>query len=245
MGSRDAIRRLGSRLSNPEDLEWWLDQYGEKFALEVEDSAYRALDAGAEPPLTFLGMGASGAVFCDAAGIAAKVYRWYRSPVLYAHKEAEAEFLRDAARSAVRDSVARFYGFDPELEVLFRECVEGSPGGWGTRGLSELHVRISKEMEKLGWGSPEYKEDSYVVESYHGRPTGRVVLVDAGSPARLGSNLVRYVEDVIAGRRRHPESANDLGFYLRREVFEGAVERKTANRLIRALGLGREALVRD
>src|SRR3990167_229855 len=122
--------RFDSRLANPEDAE---------YILEIDDSLRRAIDAGAVPPLEFKGIGASAVVFCDSEGIAAKVYRHFRSPEFFEYKEREAEFLRDAAGSRVRDSVARFYGWDPELEVLFRECVEGSAGGRGTRGLSDLH----------------------------------------------------------------------------------------------------------
>jgi hypothetical protein len=226
-------RRLHPDLLNPEDVE-----YLAKVVIpEIPDSVGRALDAGAAPPLEFMGAGASGIIYCDGEGSAVKVYRWYRNPELFRYKEAEAEFLADAGKSRVKDSVAAFYDWDPDLEVLFRECVRGRPGGWGTSGLSKLHDEIAREMERFGWTPPEYKEDSFVVESRHDRPTGRVVLVDAGSTHRIGDNLVRYVGEALAGERKHPERPEEMRFFLRREVREGAVDEKVAKRLVKRLGL--------
>jgi hypothetical protein len=204
---------------------------------ELDEAAERALRAGATPPLRYLGAGMTGIVFCDKEGLAYKVGRargTTPSPSIYRGLRDEAQFLADAAQVPwVRDHVAQVVDFDDAGVVIVRECVQGRPGGWGApRGLSDTFNEIAQRMEKnkaAEWGSPEAKEDSFVWVG------DKWVLVDAGSARRLGYNLLRYVEDTLRGRVRHPERLDDLAFYVRREVQEGAVRAEDAEPVLAAL----------
>ena len=82
-------------------------------------------------------------------------------------------------------------------------------------------------MLPLGWTSPEYKEDSYIIRDvqYYG-DRGEPVLVDVSMAHRTGPRLLEYVEDVIAGRRSWgQERPRDLGYHLRAEVDQGTLAR--------------------
>jgi hypothetical protein len=184
----------------------------------------RTLAAGAVPPLDYLGAGATSVVFCDARGHGFKTARRADSTMLVD----EAEWLAAAAKvPGVREHVARFHAYHPGQAVIERECVasdhDNDPAWRWRRGhdLFNLHQHIGKLMEKhAGWSAPEYKGDSYIVTENRGP-----VLVDAGFVYRLGRRLLHYVADVLEGRRpwRKHESPDDLAFYLRREVQEGAL----------------------
>jgi hypothetical protein len=217
-------------VENPEDVD-------ARVLPELDEAAARALRAGANPPLTYLGAGMTGIVFCDAGQLAFKVGRARGSvpaPSIYRGLHDEAAFLAAAARVPfVRDHVAKVFGFDATYVVIVRECVRGRPGGWGApRGLSDTFNEIARRMEKnkdAEWGSPEAKENSFVW-------TGdKWVLVDAGSAHRLGYNLLRYVDATLRGRVKHPEQLSDLAYYVRREIQEGAVRPEDGKAILERL----------
>jgi hypothetical protein len=187
-------------------------------ANEMPEIAERALDAGATPPLDYLGAGATAVVFCDKRGRGWKVARRVDSGVV----ADEAEWLRTAAKVAeVKKYVPRFYAWHAAQGTIERACVVADrENAWRwTRDLSDLHRRIEAEMVKHGWSAPEFKDDSYVIT------TNGPVLVDAGYANRLGHRLLRYVVDILEGRRprRKYENNGTLAFYLRREVQEAAL----------------------
>lgn len=203
---------------------------------EVEAAAHRAGAAGAGDDLEFVGIGAYGIVFCDPQDRAWKAFRVTPNPdekeivFLESVLLQEYEWLRDAAGTPIAGSVARVHRMHPEQLVLERECVRGRPGVWADSGpLSKLHAVIEKEMVKVGWTAPEFKEDSYIFG-----PAGPK-LVDISMAQRIGRNLLRHVEGVLAGRRRTPESAHDLAFFLLREIRENELTAEEAAPALRAL----------
>lgn len=199
-------------LTNPDEVSLFV-------AAELPDVVDRALKSGAIPPLTYAGAGASGVVLCDARGIAYKVGRG-RAEHAYQILEAEAEFLLDARNTEIRDRVAAIRAWHPTRTVIERECIRGYPASWGTRGIRDAYERIVHVMRPLGWGGPEYKENSFVVEE----DTGRIVLVDAGHVVRLGSKLLQYIERALDGRQPYREPWSDLHWQLRQDIREGLVQ---------------------
>jgi hypothetical protein len=96
-------------------------------------------------------------------------------------------------------------------------------------------ILIPVMRERYGWGRPEFKEDSFVVEEDEDQePTGRIILVDAGFPQRFDENLVQYVREVLAGRTPH-EDIQDLLYALRISVLDKDIAESVAEPLMRAL----------
>jgi hypothetical protein len=176
----------------------------------VSDAAYRALEAGAEPPLEYIGAGATGIVFCD-PNFAFKVSRRKKGHTL----DDEAEWLETAGSiPEVRQYVASLEHWDPEHKVIVRECVRGDRGTWGgSRKIHELWDFIAPYMLAEGWTMPELKEDSVVFVD------GTPKIVDAGMVSRVSNRLLGYVEAILDGRIE-PDNYEDhstLAFYVRRE----------------------------
>lgn len=195
----------------------------------LRDATYRALEAGAEPPLEYIGAGATGIVFCDPS-FAFKVARHRRGHTL----EDEAEWLETAASiPEVAPYVAHLERWDPEQRVIVRECVRGDRGTWG--GSSKIHAlwdQIAPYMLAEGWTMPELKEDSVIF-------VDRVPkIVDAGMVSRISNRLLGYVEDVLDGRIT-PDEYEDwstLAFYVRREFGQKeGLDEKRANLILERL----------
>jgi hypothetical protein len=177
---------------------------------ELDEAAVRAVRAGAVGDLTYQGAGATGIVFCDERKTAYKVARQGRENSV----AEEAEWLARAAQvPGVREHVARDTRYDKKRNVLVRECVPGTVGtSRQTSKLFNIHQGIRAAMAPYGWLSPEFKEDSYVMVRGRGP-----VLVDASSALRVGKELVRYTQDVLAARRPQTESLEDIAFAIRQE----------------------------
>lgn len=199
---------------------------------ELPSIVERTIDAGAKPPLKFIGAGATGAVFCDSRGKGYKTARY--SGVVDTLRE-EAEWLKKAnAIPFAREHVARFDRWHPKQGVIERECVTGKRAGWSdSRKVGELHQEIERGMLPYGWGAPERKEDSYIKTRDRG-----LVLVDASMPRRVGRNLIEYTLDVIEGRRPRGkyESNEDLAFHIRAEIGNGTIPKDVGNRILKRLG---------
>lgn len=209
---------MNHHLVNPEDVP-------QVVARQIDSCVERTIEAGAKLPLTYLGAGMTAIVLCDERRHAFKAAR-SPTPTTYAGHEAEAEYLMTASSDArVRGKVAHFINWYPSLQVLERECVDGRPGGWGTRGLREAFEYIQRVMKEHGWSGPEFKEDSFV-QAERG-----LVLVDAGFVYRHRENLVRYIEEVLAGKRMHPDPPSDLAFALRISMIDGEVAKDVGQRL--------------
>lgn len=204
--------------------------------------AHRAVLAGAQPPLEAIGEGATAVVFCDAAGLAFKVGRHPRLPLVD-----EADWLWTAQHVPwVKDHVAVFHGYDAEHDVIVRECVQQrrSPRARGGFGASEREVwDLMREVEPLmlpyGWSAPEAKPDSAVPTRDRG-----LVIVDAGFAKRVGQGLVRYVSDVLAGRRPrrgHWDTNESLAYYVRNEMGLGTIPRPVGQSLLQRLATGAAA----
>jgi hypothetical protein len=177
---------------------------------ELDEAAHRAKAAGAVGDLEYQGAGATGIVFCDQHQTAFKVARRGREDSV----AEEAEWLTKAAQvPGVREHVARGTRYDKKHDVLVRECVRGPSGtSRQTSKLFDLHKDIRKGMSSYGWLSPEFKEDSYVLARGRGP-----VLIDASSAVRVGSELVRYAQDVLAARRPQTERLEDIAWAVRQE----------------------------
>jgi hypothetical protein len=196
----------------------------------MSDAAYRALEAGAEPPLEYIGAGATGIVFCD-PHLAFKVARHRRGRTL----EDEAEWLETAIGiPEVRPHVARVERWDPKHRVIVRECVRGSRGTWGgSRKIHELWDYIAPYMLAEGWTMPELKEDSVIFDD-----SGRPKIVDAGMASRVSNRLLGYVDAVLDGRI-DPDKYEDpstLAFYVRREFGQKPpMDEERARRILERL----------
>ena len=180
----------------------------------------RAIAAGAKPPLLYVGAGMTSVVLCDRQKHAFKIARQV-SPSLHAKwLEDEAEWLETASRvPGVREHVATFVAYFPQLDVLERICpIPGTSDETYRyrRGhfLWDLHHDIGDRMKAYGWTDPEYKENSYVLTA------AGPVLVDAGFAHRIGHRLLDYARDMLAGRRslRKNESWSDLATDVHREI---------------------------
>ena len=194
---------------------------------ELDEAAVRAVEAGAVGDLTYQGAGATGIVFCDAGGNAYKVARRGREDSV----SEEAEWLVKAGQvPGVREHVARNARYDKKRDVLVRECVPGPVGtSRQTSKLFDLHKGIRSAMTPYGWLSPEFKEDSYVMARGRGP-----VLVDASSALRVGGELVRYAQDVLAARRPQTERLEDIAFAIRQERG-GSIPEAVADKLLAKL----------
>jgi len=196
---------------------------------ELDEAAQRARAAGAVGDLEYQGAGATGIVFCDQRQVAFKVARRGREDSV----AEEAEWLTKAAQvPGVREHVARGTRYNKKHDVLVRECVRGPSGTPGqTSKLFDLHKGIRKGMAPYGWLSPEFKEDSYVLARGRGP-----VLVDASSALRVGSELVRYAQDVLANRRQLKgyERLEDIAFAVRQERG-GSIPAAVADKLLAKL----------
>lgn len=215
-----------SALSNPDDVATHAPlRSGLDVALTM------ALEAGAAPPLTYVGAGATAYVFCDRRA-AYKVARSEKAVQVLAD---EAEWLATASKlPEVKSHVAKFRRWDPLHGVLVRECIRGSAGTWGRDAkIRAVWDAIQPVMLAAGWLMPEYKEDSFVFDRQ-----GRAKLVDAGFASRIGNRLLRYVQDVLDGRRELPDGfdpLSDLAFYVRRELGEPGLDERLAADLLERL----------
>jgi hypothetical protein len=177
----------------------------------AEKAAYRAIEAGANPPIEYIGAGATGVVFCD-ENFAFKVARHGRAT--YALED-EAEWLETAAGiPEVAPYVAALDHWDPINKVIVRECVRGDRGTWGgSRKIHELWDRLMPHMLSEGWTMPELKEDSVIFVDQQPK------IVDAGMVSRISNRLLDFVEGTLDGRidPRDEDSISDFAFYVRRE----------------------------
>lgn len=76
----------------------------------------------------------------------------------------------------------------------------------------EFHQKLGAVMEKYGFSSPEFKEDSY--RYVRGRGW---VLVDASMPSRVGTRLIALASRVLSGERVPEGDPQDLAFAVRME----------------------------
>ena len=209
-------------ISNLDDM-----QPGYRHSGAVSDAAYRALEAGAEPPLEYIGAGATGIVFCD-PHLAFKVARHREGRTL----KDEAEWLETAGRiPEAAPHVAALEHWNPKHRVIVRECVRGDRGTWNaSQKIHKLWDDIAPYMLAEGWTMPELKEDSVIFVD-----DDSPKIVDAGMVSRASNRLLGYVEEILDGRIT-PDRYEDwstLAFYVRREFGQKeALDKKRANLLL-------------
>jgi hypothetical protein len=215
---------------------------------EIPDIVTRALAAGAQPPLEYMGVGMTAVVLCDAENTAWKVGRPHReaetgyyktrlvgnvSLTLYSLLEDEAEWLALANQIPwVQDHVARFYAWHPREAIIERECVRGKTGSWGKGGtIWDIAKAIEQSMLPYGWSAPEVKEDSYVLARGRGW-----VVVDAGFVHRAGRALVEQVVRALRGEEitKASTNLNTLAFDVRMERGR-TIPPKVADKLLERL----------
>ncbi|MFH1689717.1 MAG: hypothetical protein ABIE42_05700 [Candidatus Eisenbacteria bacterium] len=228
-------------IRNPEDLPPLLDRR------QAGTLSRIAVGAGAKPPLTYIGIGMTGIVFCDSAGRWAFKVARDTTETVYRLFEAEAEWLRAAGKVAgVRQHVARFGRWVGKgWPCVVRECVWGRPGAWADeRDLFDLHQDIEKRMIPHGWTAPEFKGDSYIyvgakedwldekAKMWRKGSKGKPILVDAGMAHRVGAVLLQYTAEVMRGERRNPESLTDLAFQIRREIGGGTIPKEYGEQVL-------------
>lgn len=190
----------------------------------------RALAAGAMAPLEYKGHGIEGAVFCDRKGRAFKVGLRLLNrgrPSL----EAEAEWVRVASQVPwVQDHVARFIRWDPNVNVLVRECIDGVKPRWNFDPWA-VHREIGERMRPYGFMLPEFKADSYALVRGRGP-----VLLDAGFAVRVGPRVAREALQKIADSDRVDRGIDAR--YLRSEAA-GWSRPELAHRVASRLDTGR------
>jgi hypothetical protein len=133
---------------------------------EMPDIVDRMLRAHAEPPLAYMGTGMTSVVICDRRGNAFKTARRLDA-ISAVFLNDEAEWLQTASKViGVKEHVAKFKDFYPNLLVIKRECPVQAEDWWRHRGEEwALHRAIEAKMIPHGWTAPEFKEDSYVITS--------------------------------------------------------------------------------
>jgi len=216
---------------NPNEIPMWFGGF--------ETAVETALAAGAVPPISFLGIGMSGWVFCDQSNMAFKVARVHdNAPGIrqYAYRliEDEADFLTTARQlpEKIRQHVVRIHEWKSDLGVIKKACIWGKTGAWSDAShLHDLHMEIAEAMDPLGWGPPEFKEDSYILDS-----NNVWVLVDAGFVNRFGKRLADYAEDVVQGRFKTLiplgySEASDLAFAVKMDGLDKRIPEDQAYRL--------------
>lgn len=214
---------MAGALINPEDVP---DIVGP----ELDDVVARALGAGADLPLEYVGAGMTGVVLRH-GGRSYKVARRL-TDTTHALFEAEAEFFAACARvPEVAEHVAPLEAFDPWGLTIVKLFIARDPDVrlWQYEdSLWELHRRIEDLMIPYGWTAPEYKTDSYV-------PTARgPILVDGTFAHRVGQVLLAYATDLLDGRRPWwSETPGDLAFALRVEVGRSITAEQAAPLLAR------------
>lgn len=193
---------------------------------EISSAAERAGRAGNVDELWYVGAGASSIVFRDDHGSAYKVAR---SDFSKGMLRDEAEWFRDANK-VLPWNTALLRSWNEDEGVLEVDYVEESDRPWPSK-LYDFHVKVEEIMLRHGWTAPEYKEDSYVYRN------GVPVLVDAGMAYRVGDNLVRYILDVLDGRRPRGrlDDNQSFAFNVRAEVSRGTIDVRTAQRLFARL----------
>lgn len=202
---------------------------------DLDDAAIRAIDAGAEGPLEYIGAGAEGVVFCDETSTAFKVGRKGRGSL-----KAEADFLKKAGQiPAIKRSVAAFARFDAKNNVLVRECVRqsgeksGRPRRVSDSEAFDMADRIQSVMKPYGFTAPERKGDSYIYVRGRGP-----VLVDGGFALPRGQELVKQALDVI--NKKTPGSLEDMRFALTIEE-DVTVPSKIVHKLIKKIDAKQQA----
>lgn len=186
---------------------------------DMDDVWGRALSVS-EGPLEYVGSGASAVVLLDGKRVL-KVAR-KRHPVYYSLLETEGELLQDA-HAIDPAHVVKPHAFLADPIILVKDYVEGRPFGWAPTVVHDHFRELASALEKINWGPPEFKDDSYVRTE-----AGGFVLVDGGHAARLCGRLVRWVEDWLDGAR-HPWTIGGLdkqflSFLVRREIQVGCVK---------------------
>lgn len=197
---------------------------------QIDDAERRARAAGATGELDYIGAGVEGIVFCDTKGHAFKVGRGTRGDQ---GMRDEAEWLAMAAKiSNIKQHVPKFFRYDPDNDVIVRECLvpkESREYRRKPRKLWELHHRVANVMATYGYGRPEFKDDSWVL-------TRRgPVLVDAGFAIRSGNPLVRDALDVANGRKKLQKiDVQQLAWDLQHER-DKTIPAVVANKLLKRL----------
>lgn len=220
------------------------DEVPAKVQPEIEETAARAVASGAKLPLRYIGAGMTGIVFTDRRGKLS--FKVARDHVAASMLREEAEWFRTAERTkGVSKHVPGKVHFDEKHSVLIKRLVKGRPGTWGESSkLRDLHNEIERRMVPKGWTSPEFKEDSYVLDEdyptwYRDTDVSKAKLVDASMAIRVGSNLLKYTYEVLSGRRslEKDERLDDLAFYIQREKKtpgnrRGTIEPEVAEKAI-------------
>lgn len=219
----DDVLYLDELISNPDDIN-------SKVMGEMEGVLRRAMAAGGKPPFEYVGAGMTGVVLAS-ADRAWKVAR--RKP--YSTLEEEAEWLQSASEiPEVAPHVARLHRYHPNEGVIEREYVQGRPGGWSWETkIRDLWDSLLPHMLAEGWTMPEFKADSVIRDE-----SDTLKIVDASMPSRVSNRLVRYIRDVIEGRRISDERLSDLAFHLRMEVQDkrgSKMNEREANEILERL----------
>jgi len=184
---------------------------------QIQGTAQRARQAGAQGPLKFIGCGMTAMVYEDSRGRCFKTAR-QDTPAARSMLRDEAAWLKAAgAVSGVREHVVKLERWHEEPATIERACAKGRPGTWSQESkLRDLHADIEKKMVPHGWTAPEFKGDSYIADD---DGQGRPVLVDAGFASRVGRALLEHVAAMWACRKpKDNSSPSDNAFYLRSEV---------------------------
>jgi len=190
---------------------------------QVVQGSMRAAAAGAHAPsLRYVGSGGEGMVFADEQGRAHKVSR-NRRPGDMQKLRNEAEANQALMGTPAEKYVAKVHKYDPQHDVLTREFIQGRSGTWGSQGLREAYDTIAKELEKKGWGSPEFKEDSFI----HPEGGGPPKMVDLGFVNPKGEVLVNRLKERIANLDPK-EDFFDLNLDITYAYNEGGIDLPTA-----------------
>ncbi len=159
--------------------------------------AGRAVRSGGVPPFTFAGCGIHGAVFCDRAGNAWKVY--HRNTTTAALREAM--FFADMfnAYPEFRKYLPKFVQYVPSTNVVLRQCIPGVLAAFvpsSIERVSSIARTLRDAADRIDWKAFDVDIGNFLVGE-----NGDVTLIDAGAVKPIRNRLVILAKEALAGLR--------------------------------------------
>ena len=230
----------GGKWADPEHTEHWEEGAGETKQPEVPKSntnekqlieddyplmnpefigaAKQASMVGADnSSLRMVGFGGEADILTDKSGKAYRVLHRGTSGQKADKVKIEYEAVNALKGTPAEKFIVKHYPVNPQNGVIVRDMVEGRPGGWGTAGLVDAFEVIREELNKRGFSSPEFKEDSFVVDDKGKNP----VMVDMGFMYYRGKREIQDIQNRLDSGDPKRIDMLDQPFAIRSLIGEG------------------------
>jgi hypothetical protein len=173
----------------------------------------------ARPPISLMGSGSGGRVYCDSRG---RAYKVPKGPLPALWLEDEAAYLKVAlTRPKLKPFLPKFYKLHHDLGIIEREFIYGDVAtDADQRYLQPLFSLFNEESFRFGWSGPELSANAFV---FRDGDQEHPILVDHGLAHRVGDLLVGHVHKRLA---RHPER-EELWYLL--DQVNDSIHHRTIN----------------